>query len=85
MLQKQGLYYDGNTGTYYYYDEASKSYQFHSQAQVTANEAAAHQSKKEQKIRKANKVEDLDYLVCKAGLKEIDSRWDIFGFRFKMT
>ncbi|CAL7948507.1 unnamed protein product [Xylocopa violacea] len=54
---KQGLYYDGNTGTYYYYDETSGTYQFHSQAQVTVNEAAA-QSKKEQKTRKAIKVSD---------------------------
>ncbi|XP_071868651.1 angiogenic factor with G patch and FHA domains 1 isoform X2 [Bombus fervidus] len=56
---KQGLYYDGNTGTYYYYDETSGTYQFHSQAQVTVNEAAAHvKSKKEQKIRKTTKVSD---------------------------
>ncbi|CAK9807814.1 Angiogenic factor with G patch and FHA domains 1 [Anthophora plagiata] len=56
---KQGLYYDGNTGTYYYYDESNGTYQFHSQAQVTVNEAAAHvQSKKEQKTRKAIKVSD---------------------------
>ncbi|KOC62068.1 Angiogenic factor with G patch and FHA domains 1, partial [Habropoda laboriosa] len=56
---KQGLYYDGNTGTYYYYDETNGTYQFHSQAQVTMNEAAAHvQSKKEQKTRKAIKVSD---------------------------
>ncbi|XP_017758221.1 PREDICTED: angiogenic factor with G patch and FHA domains 1 [Eufriesea mexicana] len=55
---KQGLYYDGNTGTYYYYDETSGSYQFHSQAQVTVNEAAAYvHSKKEQKTRKAIKDE----------------------------
>ncbi|XP_050487007.1 angiogenic factor with G patch and FHA domains 1 isoform X3 [Bombus huntii] len=56
---KQGLYYDGNTGTYYYYDETSGTYQFHSQAQVTVNEAAAHvKSKKEQKTRKTTKVSD---------------------------
>ncbi|XP_043582351.1 angiogenic factor with G patch and FHA domains 1 isoform X3 [Bombus pyrosoma] len=56
---KQGLYYDGNTGTYYYYDEISGTYQFHSQAQVTVNEAAAHvKSKKEQKTRKTTKVSD---------------------------
>lgn len=58
IFQKQGLYYDGNSGTYYYYDETSGTYQFHSQAQVTVNEAASHtQSKKEQKTRKATKVE----------------------------
>ncbi|XP_076226466.1 angiogenic factor with G patch and FHA domains 1 isoform X4 [Nomia melanderi] len=56
---KQGLYYDGNTGTYYYYDEASRTYQFHSQAQVSVNDPAVQvQNKKEQKIRKANKVSD---------------------------
>ncbi|XP_076379180.1 angiogenic factor with G patch and FHA domains 1 isoform X2 [Megalopta genalis] len=56
---KQGLYYDGNTGIYYYYDEAKGTYQFHSQAQVSASDAASQvPSKKEQKARKANKVSD---------------------------
>ncbi|EDV35741.1 uncharacterized protein Dana_GF12318, isoform A [Drosophila ananassae] len=36
-----GLYYDGNTGCYYSYDHAKDSFEFHSQAQVQANEAAA--------------------------------------------
>ncbi|XP_076379183.1 angiogenic factor with G patch and FHA domains 1 isoform X4 [Megalopta genalis] len=55
---KQGLYYDGNTGIYYYYDEAKGTYQFHSQAQVSASDAASQvPSKKEQKARKANKDE----------------------------
>ncbi|KAM8711528.1 hypothetical protein ACLKA7_000638 [Drosophila subpalustris] len=36
-----GLYYDGNTGCYYSYDQAKDSYEFHSQAQVQANAAAA--------------------------------------------
>ncbi|XP_052838419.1 angiogenic factor with G patch and FHA domains 1 [Drosophila gunungcola] len=36
-----GLYYDGNTGCYYSYDHGKDSYEFHSQAQVQANEAAA--------------------------------------------
>lgn len=56
---KQGLYYDGNSGAYYYYDETSGTYQFHSQAQVTTNEAATNsQNKKDQKARKKNKVSD---------------------------
>nr|CAD7455601.1 unnamed protein product [Timema tahoe] len=29
-----GLYYDGNSGSYYYYDDKSKTFQFHSQAKV---------------------------------------------------
>lgn len=63
MFQKQGLYYDGNSGTYYYYDETSRTYQFHSQAQVAVNEASTDcQGKKEQKTRKANKVEIHSYL-----------------------
>ncbi|XP_043641773.1 angiogenic factor with G patch and FHA domains 1 isoform X1 [Drosophila teissieri] len=39
-----GLYYDGNTGCYYSYDHAKDSYEFHSQAQVQANEAAKPES-----------------------------------------
>ncbi|KAH8253006.1 hypothetical protein KR032_003133 [Drosophila birchii] len=35
-----GLYYDGSTGCYYTYDHAKDSYEFHSQAQVQANEPA---------------------------------------------
>ncbi|KAH8309157.1 hypothetical protein KR059_006416 [Drosophila kikkawai] len=35
-----GLYYDGSTGCYYNYDHAKDSYEFHSQAQVQANEPA---------------------------------------------
>ncbi|SPP75915.1 angiogenic factor with G patch and FHA domains 1 isoform X1 [Drosophila guanche] len=34
------LYYDGNTGCYYSYDHGKDSYEFHSQAQVQANDAA---------------------------------------------
>nr|XP_044248921.1 angiogenic factor with G patch and FHA domains 1 isoform X1 [Drosophila takahashii] len=43
-----GLYYDGNTGCYYSYDHAKDSYEFHSQAQVQANEAAKPESEDEQ-------------------------------------
>ncbi|CAG2060316.1 unnamed protein product, partial [Timema podura] len=32
--QELGLYYDGNSGSYYYYDDKSKTFQFHSQAKV---------------------------------------------------
>ncbi|KAH8401663.1 hypothetical protein KR009_007206 [Drosophila setifemur] len=42
-----GLYYDGNTGCYYSYDQAKDSYEFHSQAQVQANEAAKPDSEEE--------------------------------------
>lgn len=31
MLQEQGLYYDGNSGTYYYYDKEKNTFLFHSQ------------------------------------------------------
>lgn len=31
VLQERGLYYDGHNGTYYYFDELTKSFQFHSQ------------------------------------------------------
>lgn len=34
MLQEQGLYYDGNSGTYYYYDKEKNSLLFHSQVVV---------------------------------------------------
>ncbi|PSN55625.1 hypothetical protein C0J52_04032 [Blattella germanica] len=30
-----GLYYDGNSGTYYYYDDKSKVFQFHSQVETS--------------------------------------------------
>ncbi|XP_016972499.1 angiogenic factor with G patch and FHA domains 1 isoform X1 [Drosophila rhopaloa] len=43
-----GLYYDGNTGCYYTYDHGKDSYEFHSQAQVQANEAAKPESEDEQ-------------------------------------
>ncbi|XP_016953393.1 angiogenic factor with G patch and FHA domains 1 isoform X1 [Drosophila biarmipes] len=43
-----GLYYDGNTGCYYSYDHAKDSYEFHSQAQVQANEAAKPESEDEE-------------------------------------
>ncbi|XP_017061881.1 angiogenic factor with G patch and FHA domains 1 isoform X1 [Drosophila ficusphila] len=43
-----GLYYDGNTGCYYSYDHGKDSYEFHSQAQVQANEAAKPESEDEQ-------------------------------------
>lgn len=32
-FQELGLYYDGNSGTYYYYDDKSKAFQFHSQVE----------------------------------------------------
>jgi len=28
------LYYDGNSGTYYYYDDSSRAFQFHSQVEA---------------------------------------------------
>lgn len=34
--QVSQLYYDGNTGFYYYYDAESGRYQFHSKIEVTA-------------------------------------------------
>lgn len=57
LFQKQGLYYDGNTGTYYYYDVASKTYKFHSQ--ICTNDASnlpISQNKEEQKTGKTDKV-----------------------------
>ena len=36
-----GLYYDGNTGTYYYYDEKTKAFQFHSQVEPMCREPGA--------------------------------------------
>lgn len=34
-FQELGLYYDGNSGTYYYYDDKSKVFQFHSQVEAS--------------------------------------------------
>lgn len=36
LSQVSQLYYDGNTGFYYYYDAESGRYQFHSKVEVTA-------------------------------------------------
>lgn len=36
LPQVSQLYYDGNTGFYYYYDAESGRYQFHSKVEVTA-------------------------------------------------
>lgn len=38
-----GLYYDGNSGTYMYYNEATKSYEYHSQAALPVVAAAPSQ------------------------------------------
>jgi len=57
LFQRQGLYYDGNTGIYYYYDEPSKTYKFHSQ--ISTNDASnfpISQKREEQKIGKTYKV-----------------------------
>lgn len=32
------MYYDGNSGTYFYYDKEKNVFQFHSQVNVTKNE-----------------------------------------------
>lgn len=37
---EMGLYYDGNSGAYLYYNESTKSYEFHSQAATSAPVAA---------------------------------------------
>jgi hypothetical protein len=34
-FQELGLYYDGNSGTYYYYDHKCKAFQFHSQVEAS--------------------------------------------------
>lgn len=33
-LQEHGLYYDGNSGCYYKYDQAADKFEFHSQVYV---------------------------------------------------
>lgn len=34
--QELGLYYDGNNGTYYYYDKSKNAFEFHSQVSFPA-------------------------------------------------
>lgn len=42
-FQELGLYYDGNSGTYYYYDDKSKAFQFHSQVEgIHRTPASSH-------------------------------------------
>lgn len=58
-FQKSGLYYNGNTGTYYYYDKDSQSYKFHSQLPSKPDDpmlAAKNTRGKGKKSRKDNKV-----------------------------
>lgn len=38
-----GLYYDGHSGTYLYYNERTKSYEYHSQAAMPASQSASNQ------------------------------------------
>lgn len=42
------MYYNNQTGTYYFYDEASKSYKFHSQVEVLPEENTNEQKADEQ-------------------------------------
>lgn len=63
ILKRQGLYYDGNTGIYYYYDEASKTYQFHSQVQICTNEATnMHLPATQMEERESGKVDKVTIL-----------------------
>lgn len=60
-FQTQGLYYDGNTGTYYCYNEQTKTYEFHSQTTQEQNVEEIENQNKEEKRKKrkakmANKV-----------------------------
>lgn len=91
ISKRQGLYYDGNTGTYYYYDEASKTYQYHSQIQACTNEATnmhfpVVQKKEEQSAGKVDKVTNCivnsTFNVAYTFFKEIFDVWfSITGFR----
>jgi len=60
------LYYDGNSGTYYYYDDKSRAFQFHSQVEATHQTVPTssvgvnyeeHESKRRNKHR-CSKVSD---------------------------
>lgn len=54
LPQMSQLYYDGNTGFYYYYDAESGRYQFHSKIEV-ASAAAEDQNAGDKKGRKFKK------------------------------
>lgn len=87
ILKRQGLYYNGNTGTYYYYDEASKTYQFHSQVQVCTNEATNMHLPVTQKReeRNAGKVDKVTVHVVNSILSDIYLYKIIFDVLFLIT
>lgn len=55
-----GLYYDGNSGTYYYYDEQSNSYKFHSQAYSEKVDEQNKELKENYAKRKSKKLKRVD-------------------------
>lgn len=69
--QVSQLYYDANTGIYYYYDAESGRYQFHSKIEVPAAQASAETcqennaaDKKGRKVKKWIKKAQQDDRVC---------------------
>lgn len=66
------MYYDNNTGIYYYYDAESGRYQFHSRIEVPAAQTAAESltdkntgEKKDRKFKKGvKKTSHKDDKVC---------------------
>lgn len=51
-LKSQGLYYDGHSGTYYRYDDETRSYKFHSQTQLPSTDETTNDGKKMKKDKK---------------------------------
>jgi hypothetical protein len=61
IFQELGLYYDGNSGTYYYYDDRSRAFQFHSQVEAahqTVPTSTAGVKYEEHENRRRNKHKD---------------------------
>lgn len=46
-LQEHGLYYDGNNGCYYKYNQEENKFEFHSQVYTDENETIAKDKKKQ--------------------------------------
>ncbi|KAL9986844.1 hypothetical protein ACROYT_G001050 [Oculina patagonica] len=72
------LYYENTTGTYYYYDEPSATYKFHSKLDLSSNqkEVAEHKDDKEEKQEKESGEE------CSSDEEENDKDLEVTEVQF---
>lgn len=69
FLQSSQLYYDANTGMYYYYDPESGKYQFHSRIEVPAAHPEVEQTpqRKTKDWKNRKSVKNTDKASCPDG------------------